>query len=407
MLKVLKGLNKRMNNVSHNKVVISGAGPVGLLCAIELAHYGIYAKIIDPNINYYTNQNLRTIAISYGSMQILQQLGIDFSTVQLSPIEHVHISRHNFFGSSNMYANEYNVSALGYVVLYTDLCKILYQHIVNKFNHISFINAALESYDNSYKKPHENKIKYTLSSKAEKLYADFYTNINETEILIIAEGSKKNLTDNLNDNEYKIYKQNKLQFAHVGWLEAHPIAKYKHTTFERFTDNGPVAILPYKHQKYNYAITWCNFDPDTQQCNIDNLKQILGDKFLAINSIQINHSFKLQPYKRLFTHSNGVAYIGNAAQFLHPVAAQGLNLGFRQAHILAKTIATQKHLSEFSATISKDAKIMLCTTNLMANIFTTKFKPLNLLLGLSLNAIDIIPSVKEKFAQHFMYGFRQ
>jgi len=364
-------------------IIIAGAGPVGLFCALELASYKKYSLVLDSILNNPAPwSNSRTIALSYGSMQLLRKLNIDFTNVQIQPIKHVHISNHGKWGSSEMFAKDYKVEALGYTIGYSDLCNCLYKAAKNN-QYISFKPYKLQQHE------YDEKNDRVICKANDEEYI--------TPILIISEGAK---VDNPNDKQYKIYPNN--QYAHVGWVKIDNIpAKYKHTTFERFTNQGPLALLPYKHNDYNYAIVWCNFGSDNL-LTIENLQDTISYRIGKINQLVITQKFNLIQQKRLLLHTNNVVYIGNSAQSLHPVAAQGLNLGFRQAHVLVDTVINNQTLSAYAYNIAKDRESMLFTTYLMSNIFTKNIP----LLGLSLNLIDILPSVKTKFARHFMFGRR-
>ncbi|MFM2345111.1 MAG: hypothetical protein RLZZ210_1724 [Pseudomonadota bacterium] len=394
---------------TEQTLVISGAGPVGLFCALKLAQYGVNSVVLDPILsNANPWQNNRTIALSYGSIQLLKGVGVDIASLNSSinndyvaKIKHVHISIHNIFGACNMHADDYDVDALGYVVSYSNLCHALY-------------NACLASH----------KICFV----AKKLISNNYNSITDlvdgiveggaiysTPLLIVSEGSKMqqqytNIDNNKDVNNSIKFSNN--QYAHVGWLNLPQLPhKYKDSAFERFTNQGPLALLPYPHiddagNQYNYAVVWCDFTQDSSNCTMDNLQNIIGWRVGKIGNLKIEQHFNLSPQTRSILHENQTVYIGNSAQSLHPVAGQGLNLGFRQVYALVQSIIKQESLAQFVTNIQNDRLSMLCTTSIMSNIFTLPIPTLKQRLGLILQAIDIIPSLKKSFAQHFMYGRR-
>jgi 2-octaprenyl-6-methoxyphenol hydroxylase len=100
--------------------------------------------------------------------------------------------------------------------------------------------------------------------------------------------------------------------------------------------------------------------------------------------------------------------IGNAAQTLHPVAGQGLNLGLRDVAVLAKGAGTRRrsaHLAQFTVLREQNRQTTVRITDTMARIFAST-SPLQSLLGLSLTAIDLVPPARNMLAELLMYGRR-
>jgi 2-octaprenyl-6-methoxyphenol hydroxylase len=392
-------------NQTNNNILISGAGPVGLFCALKFAHaYKNTNKtiiIIDPILHQsqpWLNQ--RTIALSYGSIQLLQQVGISAEALQARLIKHVHISIDKKWGACNMNAEDYNVDALGYVVSYKALCELLYQACL-KTQKITFLAQSLQNY--SYNESNQEMLCTTLNG----------VNQQQTHIvsyLIISEGQKNNIEDNAQNNKQNTSKT--IQYAHVGWASiSKVVSQFKDTAFERFTQEGPIALLPYDyadalHNTYNYALVWCNHSKDNTTCNAINLQKHIGWHIGKVDSVSIEQNFTLNIKKRDTLYEQHCVFIGNNAQSLHPVAGQGLNLGFRQVHVLCDVLSNNQELIDYATRIQSDRSSMLHTTSIMSNIFSLPIYGLNTKLGIGLQIIDILPTLKKKFAQHFMYGKR-
>jgi 2-octaprenyl-6-methoxyphenol hydroxylase len=106
-----------------------------------------------------------------------------------------------------------------------------------------------------------------------------------------------------------------------------------------------------------------------------------------------------------------VVAIGNAAQTLHPVAGQGLNLGLRDAHALVDALAqhgaTPVALAAFAARRALDRRLTIGATDTLARLFTIDFPPLATLRGLALTALEFVPPVKTALARQMMFGQRR
>jgi 2-octaprenyl-6-methoxyphenol hydroxylase len=103
--------------------------------------------------------------------------------------------------------------------------------------------------------------------------------------------------------------------------------------------------------------------------------------------------------------------IGNAAQTLHPVAGQGLNLGLRDAATLAAMLAREQSattLAAFERQRRSDRTTTVRITDLMARVFTSGSDRAasQRLLGLSLGVLDFLPPAKRALAEQMMYGWR-
>jgi 2-octaprenyl-6-methoxyphenol hydroxylase len=106
-----------------------------------------------------------------------------------------------------------------------------------------------------------------------------------------------------------------------------------------------------------------------------------------------------------------IVAIGNAAQTLHPVAGQGLNLGLRDAHALADALSaegpTPLALATFAQRRALDRRLTIGSTDTLARLFTVDFAPLAVLRGLALTALEFVPPVKTALARQMMFGQRR
>ena len=174
-------------------------------------------------------------------------------------------------------------------------------------------------------------------------------------------------------------------------------------------------------------IVWCG-SPESSQ---ERLQFSDTDFLIALQNefgSRIGHFLKIQDrrlyelglnYRKEISKDNEV-WIGNAAQALHPVAGQGLNLGFRDAFLLAEKlvglfagatdIQTQAEIKEtleaYALTRKADRTTTIGLTDFMARVFTSNLAPVVVARGLALTALQWLPPVKTALARQMMFGRR-
>ena len=215
------------------------------------------------------------------------------------------------------------------------------------------------------------------------------------------------------------------QSALVGLVEVDSAAP--HQAWERFTAEGPLAVLPSHYGPNVLNLVWCG-SPQSSQHRL----QLSDADFLS--SLQsefgsrIGHFLKIQDrrlyelglnYRKEITRDNEV-WIGNAAQTLHPVAGQGLNLGLRDAYLLAENLVgvfsgaainqtqanIQSALESYAQSRKVDRTTTIGLTDFMARVFTSNLAPVVVARGLALSALQWLPPVKTALARQMMFGRR-
>ncbi len=188
-------------------------------------------------------------------------------------------------------------------------------------------------------------------------------------------------------------------------------APVAHRAYERFTSEGPLALLP---QDDGYSLVWCARPASAQELlALDDAAFLarLGATF-GERLGRFTHATRRLAFPRgLNAGASGSARtvaIGNAAQTLHPVAGQGLNLGLRDASELARLLARDASphaLAQYAARRQQDRGLTVRLTDTMARIFAND-SALQPLLGLGLAAIDVAAPARAALAQMMMYGRR-
>jgi len=384
--------NKKIIDVD---IVICGAGPVGLSLAALLIKCDVAPDriaLIDNKSIDQTQQDSRSIALSYGSYQILK--GIGGWPVSSTAIHQIHVSRRGHFGHTLIRREELKSPTLGYVVNYSALIKAL-----ESLPCLSGVHMVRPAHVITNTEHHRN-IALQLSNGC-KVHG---------QVLIQAEG-KAHTAQNENSSE-----RNYQQVGIVAYVQSSlPIL---HRAFERFTDQGPLALLPQDdNQGYNYALVWCvRFDTANQLLRLDDstfltaLTKAFGGRLGSFVNVSSRNHFPLS-LNTCHVITARTVTIGNAAQTLHPVAGQGLNLGLRDAKVLANLLAngfSSDILQKFSLIRKPDRYITILATDIMARIFSNSADGTlpQALLGLSLGLIDIVYPVKRLFAQQMIFGKR-
>ena len=385
-----------MNN--NFDIAICGAGPVGMALAALLVQHGVASArigLIDGKTLAEASLDPRSIALSWGSRQILEK--IDAWPLEVTAIEQIHVSRKGRFGRSLIDCRDHATPALGYVARYGALVSRLGAVCLDlglQTLRPARVLACTEETDGCVLEIDDGA--------ARQLHAALVVQAEGG--LFGAQASRSRQHD---------YQQTAL-IAQV--KVSAPIAR---RAFERFTDEGPLALLP---QGDAYSLVWC-VRPATAQALLalsdgaflEQLGQAFGARLGRFTSTSPRLSFQLglNADTGKGAGKRSVA-IGNAAQTMHPVAGQGLNLGLRDALVLARTLASDAKadseagpalLAQFIQARQPDRRLTLRLTDSMARIFAND-TPLQGLLGLSLGLIDTINPARTMLAEQMMYGRR-
>jgi 2-octaprenyl-6-methoxyphenol hydroxylase len=216
------------------------------------------------------------------------------------------------------------------------------------------------------------------------------------------------------------------QSALVGLVEVENAAP--HQAWERFTSEGPLAVLPSHYGPNVLNLIWCG-TPSSSQARLalsdaeflKSLQAEFGSRIGQFLKVQDRRLYELGlNYRKEITQGNEV-WIGNAAQTLHPVAGQGLNLGLRDAYLLAEKLtalfskpedqkttllAVENTLQDYAQSRKLDRSATIGLTDFMARIFTSNLLPIVIGRGLALAALQWLPPVKTALARQMMFGRR-
>lgn len=381
----------------HCDILIQGGGPVGLACAAWCLQKFPKAKITLLDRNPQSDEDLTTadsrgIALSHGSKLLLET--IDAWPNDCAQIHRVHVSQAGRFGRALMTREELKQDALGHIVRYRDI-------------HLSLRQAlrAIQAHSPHFVWQH--------------IDTNSNTGFIQAKCVVHAEGGLfKNQDWVESGRDYQ-------QSALVGLIEVENAPP--HQAWERFTSEGPLAVLPSHYGTNILNLVWCG-TPQSSKNRLElnevdflkNLQAEFGSRIGQFLKVRDRRLYELGlNYRKEIAQGNEV-WIGNAAQTLHPVAGQGLNLGLRDAYLLAEklsnlfsrpeeektSLAVEEVLSEYAQSRKADRTATIGLTDFMARVFTSNLLPLVLARGLALSALQWLPPVKTALARQMMFGRR-
>ena len=363
-------------------IAIAGGGPVG--CALALALSGgalAVARIADDSEIVD-----RPIALSYGSGLILERLGA-WSPVASSAIQTIWISQQGF-GRTVMRCSDYGLPALGYVVAYSEL-------VAQLATRTPAVSGSVKSWELS---GDEVVVQLAAGEGEARMRA---------RLLVLADGGLNRDADRVTD-----YGQRAL--VSKVFAESAPGG----TAWERFTHEGPLALLPFKR---GHALVWSVSPATAQELQglpdrefLSRLRQAFGGRLGEFSSAGPRSSFPLSLRRGAIRPSPRVLAIGNAAQTLHPVAGQGLNLGLRDAWELARMlldapkeeIGAQRLLARYARSRSLDRYAGIGFTDFLVRMFSNSVPPLALVRGAGLAMLDAFPPARHFLARRMIFGAR-
>jgi len=386
-------------------VTIVGAGPVGLALAGWLsrrsATHALKIALVDAREPEDSIADPRAIAVSHGSRMILEPLRWP---ADATAIQRIHVSQRGHFGRTLIDHREHGLPALGYVLRYGSIVHGLAQAV-----HATPVHWFRST---SAAAPTQERDGVTLPIETAGV-----TRHLRTRILVNAEGGlfgdQKKAGKDAVEGDTRDYGQTAL----VGTVSAS--APQPHVAWERFTSQGPIAMLPMGGVRgADYALVWCCAPEEaarrTQLSDDEFLRELgaaFGGRMGRFTQIKGRASFPLGLNTADTLVKGRVVAIGNAAQTLHPVAGQGLNLGLRDAHALADALSaegpTPLALATFAQRRALDRRMTIGATDTLARLFTIDFPPLAIMRGLALTALEFVPPVKTALARQMMFGQRR
>jgi 2-octaprenyl-6-methoxyphenol hydroxylase len=377
-------------------IAIIGGGPVGAALALALRGSQMKVCVLEARPANAASVDARALALSYGSRLLLARLGVWDALRDITAIHTIHISQKQSFGRVMLHAAEMNVPELGYVLPYP----VLQDALTDALQHsnvasiygasVTQLQAEAEHAGIGYQ---QNGIEHTLHAR----------------LAVVADGGK--LLAQQFPPEVHDYGQTAL-ITHITCS-----APQVDTAFERFTPQGPLALLPFQS---GYELVWTAPQQLAQKMLawddahfLHELHQHFGDRVGEFLTVGKRTCFPIRlkraPHLSPMPHT---VLLGNAAQMLHPVAGQGFNLGLRGAWELSQVIldaapeelGTEAMLAAYCSQRRTDREAVTRFTDGLVRLFSNDLPVLSAGRAAALTALDCLPFAKKFVAKRMMFG---
>ncbi len=376
-------------------VVIAGAGVVGAALAAALRDLDLAVAVVAPPPSDLTEPPLeaskrirpiRPIALSLPSRDALQSLAL-LGEDPGTPIRSIHVSQRGRFGRTVLTAAEYDLPALGFVFDAATLERDAHQGMAT-----ARIAHTIQSWSAT-----NDAVHVTLQAGAA-------TQCIDASLLVLADGGALAGLETVHDYQ---------QAAWTGTIRTS--RPHANVAYERFTSEGPLALLPLGDR---YAFVWATRSalalPAANDAFCAALANAFGDRCGRFDQVSARSRTPLALKRHHARRGPREVTIGNAAQTLHPVAGQGLNLGLRDALELAALIRSTPRsilggpafVKAFERQRWMDRSATIASTDLFARVFSDSGTAVATLGGFGLAALDMAPHARGFLARRMMLGTR-
>lgn len=393
---------------SH-RIAIIGGGMAGMALALALHRHGMNSVIYDARTRGASRNDPRVLALSHGSQQTFAWLGVWPQIAHAATsIATIHISQQGGFGRTRITAQEQGVCALGQVVAAGHIANALDEAI----RAVGIEYHEQTRIDGMHADAQQISL-HTAIARTDAAHTVHAAHATTTaQLAVYAEGGIGTTATDNNTTINRDYHQHAL-ICHVSTRSPH-----QGTAYERFTPQGPLALLPYANA-YDYALVYTCAPGEAQRLlALDDrdflaaLQNHFGTRlhFVAATS---RHVFPLGLRYRTSPIAERSVWLGNAAQTLHPVAGQGFNLALRDIRDLARILSRSDDpgaattLQRYAATRHRDRAGVIGFTDNVVRLFSNATPLLHEARGLALLALDMAPPLRGYVARRMMYGLRQ
>ncbi len=386
--------------MSDFDVVFAGGGLVGAAAAVGLARAGRRVAVIEAaerRANHQPSYDDRTLVINAASLNILTALGLLPDDLTRTPVRRIRITRAGGFGLLELRAADYQRDRFGAVIVARELGNVLLKALSDTTGITELCPTTLET--------------FTVEADHVRVRLGDGSRI-RTRLLVGADGTRSMVRQIAGlESSHHDYGQSAMIF------NVRPGRVLPDTAWERFTPQGPLALLPQPEGRL--GVVWIDataaidqamaWDDDTL---ISRLNRRFGTALGQFSQPGKRARYPLVQQRTRHPVAERVAVIGNAANSVHPVSAQGFNLGLRDVASLIEVLekhedpGSEQALSTYVERRRADQEATVRYTDTLARAFTNPSLLARAGTGLGLAAHAVVPALSRRLVQSAM-GFRE
>ncbi|MES1926297.1 2-octaprenyl-6-methoxyphenyl hydroxylase [Salinisphaera sp. T31B1] len=388
-------------------IVVIGGGLAGASLACGLADSGLRIALVEAvafDAPADEQMAARTTAIAWGTRTLFEQLGLWSAMARdAAPIRQLHVSQKGHFGRVRVSAADYDLPALGYVIPNLAMIAALRERL-DRLEGVDVIAPArFETLSHE-----DTRIRVALSEPgggSREIGA---------RLLIGADGARSSVREALGIGaRIDDYRQRAL----ITIVE--PERAHDGCAYERFTPDGPVALLP--RTRESCAAVWTlPSDIAEQMCAIGEdafvaaLQEAFGQRLGRLGLAGPRGSYPLARVLCDKPVSRRAALIGNAGHALHPAAAQGFNLAIRDALVFAAMLGERMQadpgadpgdadlLAAWAEARAPDQQRVANFTDAIVRVFSNRIPGLGHARGAGLAGLSLWPAIRDDMARRSM-----
>ncbi len=382
-------------------LAIIGGGLVGASLALALQD-GARARgwcihliePFEPGHEYQPSYDARSTALSYGTRLIYQRLGLwEHIAERAEPILHIHVSERGSFGAARLDCTREGVEALGYVVENAWIGHCLWQALDDQvvIRHCPAEVERLEPGATGY------RLSFTDGQQL------------ECDLTVLADGGRSGLREQLG---IQVSRRPYGQTALIANIT--PGKPHGGLAFERFTEDGPMALLPLQDDRC--ALVWTRSQVDAARLAqaheavfLGELQEAFGYRLGALQQVGARHLYPLTLIEAEEQVRSGLVVLGNAAHSLHPIAGQGYNLSLRDVEALSVALLRSDAalgdlavLQEYARRQRFDQRVTVGFSDQVTRLFGDSGRLVAAGRNLGLLGLDLMPAAKRWFARQAM-----
>lgn len=391
-------------NVEHYDIVIAGGGMIGTSLAVALAPLGLQVAIVEAVAREAAAQpsfDDRSTALSRSSRRMFEAMGLwEEVAAAATPIAGIHVSERGRFGFAHIDADEQGVEALGHVVINRVLGGVLRRRADAARNPTWICPARIVAVESG---PDRSLLEVDEVGGRRALSCT---------LLVAADGARSSLRELLGIGASSVdYGQTALT---GNLLPERPPAN---RAFERFTDTGALALLPIADARAAFVWILPRVEAEAaaglgDEALLERLQEVFGWRLGRFRRIGRRAAYPLSLTRAARLWAPRAVLVGNAAHGLHPVAAQGFNLGMRDVAALCDLIADAaadgrdighaELLREYENWRRADHRKVVWFTDGLVRLFGSRRPAVRFLRSVGMLGFDLVPGIRGVFARHTM-----